>query len=199
MTGLWLGLTLSVASAAEYRTVELVDGRLVVAELLVVDEREVRVQVPQGVTAWSLSAIQSLEPATREDYDSQPDLTVLVLPVETQIPESGAPLAEQALGRVTTLLPRIPGLAMWDYEGLHARVGESSQAGLEDCGSDPECVLGVLGPRVPLGASGRPLEGPLERPGAPWGPALGRWPYFPIHPVWDAIRLDVVVSASMEE
>ncbi len=139
----WLGL----AAAAEYREVELADGRLLTAELLGMDGETIVVELPQGRASWPLTAIQDLRPATAEAYASQPAWTALVLPLaaDAELTE----LAADAERRIQALLPRVPALEVWDRGALGERLGPAETEALAACGADAVCALEALGPLAP--------------------------------------------------
>lgn len=127
------------ALAAEYRRVEISDGRVLVAEVTGSDERGLLLRAPQGMTRENFEDILRIDPVDAAIFDAQPPLRVLVLPVGLG-DGAAAPDAEAATRVLAARAGRLPATAVLSVADLpNGAVQDSVRA----CGLDTSCVLGA--------------------------------------------------------
>lgn len=132
-------LLATLAEAAEYRRVELSDGRFLLVEILANDATGVDVALPQGRLRLSYDRVLRLEPINEEQYLSQPPLRVLVLPFTAA--DGAAPaLADEARERVWETLANLPSIERHSLSEMGGYAPSSALTALSACGADPGCV-----------------------------------------------------------
>lgn len=125
------------AFSAEYRRVELADGRVLVAEVTGSNEEGLLLRSRQGMTRERFEDILRIDAVDAVVYDAQSPLRILVLPIGigdgTAAPDAAA--ATQVLAARTARVPATTVLAIAD---LPAGAVQDSVRG---CGLDTSCVL----------------------------------------------------------
>lgn len=138
----WLFVALvGLAEAAEYRHLELADGRALAVEVLETGPDGLRVRVPAGVMRLPFEDILTIEPATEREWMTQPPQRVLLLPTmaDPRMPSADAVALDEVL-RGT--LAGMTGVRTFRLAELPAP--ESLRAALGGCGADAACVQSVL-------------------------------------------------------
>jgi len=140
LSAVLLGLFVAApAAAAEYRQLELTDGRVVVAEVVESTGTGLRVRTPQGGVFLRYEQVLALEDVDQAAYDSQAPWRVAVIPLVSN--EAGF-LRE--IGPATRLLnEHVAGFDHVDLVGtdeLTAALGADGMATLQACGIDPGCA-----------------------------------------------------------
>lgn len=132
-------LLAALASATEYRRVELSDGRFLIVEILGNDETGVDVAVPQGRMRLSFDRVIQLQRVEEAQYRAQPPLRVLVLPF-TAADGAPAALAEAARERVWAALGTMPAVERRAVSDMGGYAPASTLNALAGCGADTACV-----------------------------------------------------------
>ncbi|MBX2801140.1 MAG: hypothetical protein KTR31_25895 [Myxococcales bacterium] len=127
LLAIWATTTTAQADDPQYRELTLVDGRVLVAEILSTEAQGLRVQMPQGRAVVSFELLQDMVPTDAAAYADQPEWLVWV-----QVPEA---YQEQ----VETLLDEMPGI-----DGALAGYGGGASADMTaqivNCNADVECI-----------------------------------------------------------
>ena len=126
---LWAALAAApaLASDAQYRTLTLVDGRILTAEVVATEPQGLLLEMPQGRAVVEFEMLRDMSPTTKEAYQSQDDWVVWVqVPVVYQ-------------DRVEEMLDEMPGIdgALAGYGG---GVSGGATADVVACESDIECI-----------------------------------------------------------
>lgn len=132
-------LLAQLAAAAEYRRVELADGRVIVAEVQNTDANGIDVRVPQGRMHLSFDRVLRIDPAEAEAWAAQKPIRVLVLPFTA---EGGAPAAspESARTRVWDELGKVPAVARVELAAMGGWAPATTLQALAGCGADAGCI-----------------------------------------------------------
>lgn len=132
-------LLAGLAQAAEYRKVELADGRLLTVEYVATEADGVRIRVPQGTVKLPFEAILSFQPADESAYLALAPLKILVLPMVAQAPAS----AEDA-ARIQSVLAaeaaRVPNAEVQSLAQAAPYGTPAAAAALAVCGGDAACI-----------------------------------------------------------
>jgi hypothetical protein len=134
-----IALWLAVAEAAEYRRLELADGRVLVAEVVATDAKGLSVRVPQGRAQVPFDQVLRLDPVDQQLYQYQTPLRVLVLPFGA-VDATGA----EAQGAADALRAGFAGVHAVRVVGVSAAAGQlppGRVASLTECGLDASCVV----------------------------------------------------------
>ena len=142
MRGLLLALGLGLAApvhAAEYRQLELSDGRVLTAEVVESTATGLRLQMPQGGAFLRYEQILALEDVDQTAYDAQEPWRVAVIPL---LSSEAAFLRE--IGPATRLLEEhvrgFEHVELVEEDELVASLGSDGMATLQACGVDPSCA-----------------------------------------------------------
>ena len=130
----------SPASAAEYRQLELSDGRVLTAEVVESTATGLRLRMPQGGAFLRYEQILALEDVDRAAYDAQDPWRVAVIPLL-----SSETTFVRDLGPATRLLEsHVRGfehVELVEADELTTALGSDGMATLQACGIDPSCAL----------------------------------------------------------
>ncbi|MBA2320507.1 MAG: hypothetical protein H0V89_05065, partial [Deltaproteobacteria bacterium] len=123
----------------QYREVELVDGRVLMAEVLATRADGMVVAVPQGEIVLSYEVLLDMRPVDAAAYASQPPwVSVVAVPAEHR-------------AQITALLDAFPSLVVWTADGTIGEpagpvdLGEAEQTAIRGCGTSAACVRGAFG------------------------------------------------------
>lgn len=132
-------ILVGLASAAEYRSIEVADGRTLVGEVVGSDATGMRLRLPQGDTDIAYADIVRVDPVEAAAVHGQSDWRVLVLPT------GGAdPAAEAAVeAELIAALAQVPHTRVGGLDSLPTTIPEAMRAALGACGLDATCVLGA--------------------------------------------------------
>lgn len=166
-------LLAALAAAAEFRRVELSDGRFLLVEILGNDETGVDVALPQGRMRLSYDRVIRLEPVEEDRYRAQPPLRVLVLPF-TAADGAPAALADEARERVWTTLGAMPAVDRRAVSDMGGYAPSSTLGALSACGADTACV----GARVASLDVDVVLAGTVRGTGAEDLSLVAAWPLY---------------------
>lgn len=148
-----------LASAAEYRHVTLVDGRVFVAEVLSSGERGMEVAVPQGHMRVGFTEILTMTAATDAEWSRQPSWRVLLSPLR---PADGVsdPVTQGADRALRSALSGIPNIT------LLPPPSEAESFGIRACGLDLGCARSAIPERdidvLVAGVVGNPTGSVVE-------------------------------------
>ena len=126
------------ASAAEYRSITLADGRVIAAEIKSVTATEMVLDTPQGEVRISPSDLRDMAPMSDETYASLPPWQVLVLPFggESNVTE------DLNFGELYSLrvLKSIDAINPITVDSLATNVKDSTKSALSSCGTNLQCA-----------------------------------------------------------
>lgn len=130
-----VGTLAARAEAAEYRRVELADGRTLVAEVVATDAHGLVLALPQGRARVAFVEVLRIAPEDAAVYADQPPLRVAVLPFAAL--DGAAPAdAEVARRRVAAAFARVP-----EVVAVEPPAGTPEAERLGACGLDASCVV----------------------------------------------------------
>lgn len=126
-----------LATAAEYRQVTLVDGRVFVAEVLASGERGMEVAIPQGQMRVAFTDVVTLTAATEAEWSRQAPWRVLVSPLRPAdgVGDAAIQGADRAL---RDAISDIPGIT------LLPPPSEAEAFGIRACGLDLGCARSAI-------------------------------------------------------
>jgi hypothetical protein len=124
------------AIAAEYRSIELANGRVIPAEIGEITATEMVLKTPQGEVRIAPSELRSMDPMSPEDYGAIQPWTVLVVPFKGNAEQD----AKTAAMYVLRVLEGIPSVRPITIEDLPPSVGETTRRALAICGTDFQCA-----------------------------------------------------------
>lgn len=130
-------LLASAALAAEYRQIEVADGRTLLGEVVATGDQGLTLRLPQGVTDVVFPDIVRLDPVAAALVEAQPPLRVLVLP------SAGAdPATEDSADRqLLATLAAVPYTRVTTLDALPQTVSDTTRSTLRSCGLDTTCVV----------------------------------------------------------
>lgn len=131
-----------VAHAAEYRKVDLLDGRTIIGMVQDTTPLRMQLQVPQGQVEIPLTQVMSLSSVSEEAYLAQPPWLVVVLPFVSNSPslaDETAALRQQVIAQVQTL----SGVLLQETAQLKGELTEDQIAALDACGIDASCAIPI--------------------------------------------------------
>ncbi|MFZ5478378.1 MAG: hypothetical protein ACOZNI_16540 [Myxococcota bacterium] len=132
----WLA---AYVEAAEYRRLELADGRVLVAEVVATDARGLSLRVPQGRLQVPFDQVLRIDPVEAPLYQYQTPVRVLVLPFGAiDAPGEDAQKAAEALRR---RFADVPSVRVVDVDAFAAQLPTGKKAALVACGLDASCVV----------------------------------------------------------
>ena len=135
----------SAASAAEYRRITLVDGRVLVAQIIDAEDTTMWLQTPMGRMKIDLMEVTQFENITRMDYEDEPSQTAVLLPFESGDPQ-GQTNALIIRDLVQNHLEQMPGIDVIRAEDFIQRLGEEAATTLRGCSRDLQCAIAILAP-----------------------------------------------------
>jgi hypothetical protein len=129
-------LAAAPATAAEYRAIQLANGRIVPAEIGEITATEMVLHTPQGEVRIAPQELRSMEPMSPEEYAAVEPLKVLVIPFKGQASDD-AKIGAMYVVRVLKGIPAIQALTLDD---LPPSVGETTRSALATCETEFYCA-----------------------------------------------------------
>ena len=130
----WLAAT--PATAAEYRAIQLANGRVIPAEIGETTATEMVLLTPQGEVRIGLHELRSMDPMSPEEYAAIKPLKVLVIPFKGQASDD-ATIGAMYVVRVLKGIPAVQALTL---EDLPPSVGETTRSALATCETEFYCA-----------------------------------------------------------
>jgi hypothetical protein len=137
-----VGLLLSgsTANATEYRTVHLINSRVLKAEIQGFTPEAVTLGIPQGTMVFKPEMLDHMEPLTEAEYSAQPSWRVVILDFTASRPELEAD-ARTANMLAARELSAIPGIVSGSPATIPGPVSKRSRQALAKCKTDLLCAL----------------------------------------------------------
>lgn len=130
-------LLLAVVSAwaAEYRRIELADGRIVTGQVVADTADGITLSIPQGLADVAYSDVVRIDNVDPAVAAAVPPLRLLVLPT------TGSADASTVDRQLRAALSAVPATSVLSLDTLPPTVSDATRAALRGCGLDASCVV----------------------------------------------------------
>jgi len=132
-------LLAAAAEAAQYRRLDLADGRVITVQYEGADAGGLRVLTPQGTMRLPFEAVTQLTPVDAVAYEANGPLRVLVLPFVAGAPdaETQATLSARVMREE---FARVPATRVYTLVDMAAYAPPATAEALARCGADADCL-----------------------------------------------------------